>query len=195
MMNVIFALLLSGGILFGAITGRTEQVSAALLTEGESAVKLAFSLMGSFCFWGGIMEIAKRSGLTDKIAKALLPITGRLFGGIARNGAAMKAVSMNITANLLGLGNAATPLGINAMKSLKREENAKDRATDNMALFVVINTASLQLIPTTTAMLRAAAGSKSPFDIIPAVWCASLAAAAVGVSAAKLMAAGGKRHG
>ncbi len=195
MMNVIFALLLSGGILFGAMTGRTEQVSAALLTEGESAVKLAFSLMGSFCFWGGIMEIAKRSGLTEKIAKALLPITGRLFSGIARNGTAMKAVSMNITANLLGLGNAATPLGINAMKSLKREENAKDCATDNMALFAVINTASLQLIPTTTAMLRAAAGSKSPFDIIPAVWCASLAAAAVGVSAAKLMASGGKRHG
>lgn len=195
MMNVVFALLMSGGMIFGALTGRIEQVSAALLTEGEAAVRLALSLMGSFCFWSGIMEIAKRSGLTEKIAQALLPITGRLFRGISPKGAAMNAISMNITANLLGLGNAATPLGIAAMRALEREESSRDRATDNMALFVVVNTASLQLIPTTTAMLRAAAGSASPFDIIPAVWCSSLAALTAGTIAAKLMAKGGSRHG
>ena len=187
-MNTVFALLLLGGILFGALTGRTDSVSAALLTEGERAVKLAFSLMGSFCFWGGVMEIAERSKLTEWLSKAFLPITGRLFHSISKRGAAMNAISMNLTANLLGLGNAATPLGVAAMRELKKEERAGDAATDNMALFVV-------LIPTTTAMLRAAAGAKSPFDIIFAVWCASIVSVIAGVAAAKLFSLGGKRHG
>lgn len=195
MMNTVFALLLLGGILFGALTGRTDSVSAALLTEGERAVKLAFSLMGSFCFWGGVMEIAERSKLTQWLSKAFLPITGRLFHSISKRGAAMNAISMNLTANLLGLGNAATPLGVAAMRELKKEERAGDAATDNMALFVVLNTASLQLIPTTTAMLRAAAGAKSPFDIIFAVWCASIVSVIAGVAAVKLFSLGGKRHG
>ena len=107
----------------------------------------------------------------------------------------MNAISMNLTANLLGLGNAATPLGVAAMRELKKEERAGDAATDNMALFVVLNTASLQLIPTTTAMLRAAAGAKSPFDIIFAVWCASIVSVIAGIAAVKLFSLGGKRHG
>lgn len=195
MMNAVFAFLLLAGILFGALTGRMNEVSSALLTEGEQAVRLSLSLMGGFCFWGGITEIAKRSHLTDSIANALLPITGRLFRKINRRGEAMGAISMNITANLLGLGNAATPLGIAAMTALKKEERADSSATDNMALFVVMNTASLQLIPTTAAMLRAAAGAASPFDIISAVWCTSLVSLTVGITAVKLFSSGGKHHG
>lgn len=194
-MNGIFTFLLLAGILFGALTGRTEQISSALLTEGERAVTLAFSLMGGFCVWGGVMEVAKRSGLTDILAKAALPITGRLFKGISPNGAAMKAISMNLAANLLGLGNAATPLGITAMRELKKEQHSGEAATDCMALFVVLNTASIQLIPTTTAMLRAAAGSHSPFDILPAVWCASTISVLAGICAAKLFAKGGGSRG
>lgn len=195
MMNAFFCFLMLAGIFFGALTGRTEQLSAALLTEGERAVKLAFSLMGGFCFWGGVMEVAERSGLTKSMAKFFLPITGRIFRGISKKGAAMNAISMNLVANLLGLGNAATPLGVAAMRELQKEEHSGNQATDNMVLFVVMNTASLQLIPTTTAMLRAAAGAKSPFDIISAVWCASLVSVTVGITAAKLLSTGGKRRG
>jgi len=177
-------------MLFGTVTaallGRMEQVSSALLQQCGKAAELSFSLMGSFCLWGGLMAVAQKAGLSDMLAKAFSPILGRLFGGLKGGGAAMKAISMNIAANLLGLGNAATPLGIAAMKEMQKEEKSADTATDSMALFVVMNTASLQLIPTTTAVLRASAGSKAPLDILPAVWAASLVSVAVGITAAKL---------
>ena len=119
------------------------------------------------------MRIAQSSGLTDRIAKLALPVTKRLFKGLRPGGKAMGAVTMNLAANLLGLGNAATPLGIEAMRAMELEENPKGTATDNMVLFVAMNTASLQILPTTTALLRSQAGAKAPLDILPAVWIAS----------------------
>jgi len=187
MMNKIFTFMLLCGIASGAVLGRMDQVSSALLGQCQKAVELSLSLMGSFCLWGGLMAVAQKAGLTKLLAAAFSPVLSRLFKELKADGAAMGAISLNLSANLLGLGNAATPLGIAAMKEMKREQRSGDKATDCMALFVVMNTASLQLIPTTTAVLRAAAGSAAPLDILPAVWAASAVSLAVGITAAKLL--------
>lgn len=188
MMTAIFCVLVLSGILIGGLTGRMPEVSSAALTEAPRAVELVLTLAGSFCLWGGMMRIAEESGLTRAMAKAACPVTKRLFRGLRAEGAAMGAIAMNLTANLLGLGNAATPLGIAAMREMEREERACGVATDNMALFVAMNTASLQILPTTTAMLRAAAGSKAPLDILPAVWVASAVSVLSAIVTAKLLA-------
>lgn len=187
MMTAIFCVMLLGGIMFGALTGRMPQVSDALLKESGRAIELILSLTGNFCLWGGIMRIAEDSKLTNALARLAAPVTGRLFKGLRPQGKAMRAISMNMVANLLGLGNAATPLGISAMKAMEEEERAAGTATDNMVLFVAVNTASLQILPTTTAMLRAAAGSKAPLDILPAVWVASTISVLSGIAAARLL--------
>ena len=133
------------------------------------------------------MKIAQKSGLTQALGKVLSPLTKRLFKGLDLKGEAIQAVCMNIIANFLGLGNAATPLGIKAVCAMKKEENAKS-ATDNMVTFVVLNTASFQLIPTTVALLRMKNGATAPFDILPAVWIASAVSVTTAVTCAKLLA-------
>ena len=188
MMTILFCGMILSGILLGGLTGRMPQVSQAAIEQSGEAVRLTLSLLGNFCLWGGMMKVAEQSGLTRAAARAFAPLTRRLFRGIDTGGAAMRSITMNLTANLLGLGNAATPLGITAMKELKKEERARNTATDNMALFVVMNTASLQLIPTTTAMLRSAAGCEHPLDILPSVWIASAVSVVCGIVMAKLLA-------
>jgi spore maturation protein A len=186
MMNVIFSMMVLSGILFGALMGRMDAVSAAVLGDAQGAVELVLALAGNFCLWGGVMKVAEASGLTQRFARLASPVTRRLFHGLRADGEAMGAITMNLAANLLGLGNAATPLGIRAMRAMEREEHAGEEATDNMALFVAMNTASLQLLPTTTALLRAQAGSAAPLDILPAVWLASAVSIAAGITCAKL---------
>lgn len=187
MMTILFCAMILSGILLGGLTGRMPQVSQAAIEQTGEAVRLTFSLLGNFCLWGGMMRVAETAGLTRAAARFAAPVTRRLFRGINPKGPAMRAITMNLTANLLGLGNAATPLGIAAMKEMKKEERAGDTATNNMALFVVMNTASLQLIPTTTAMLRSAAGCEHPLDILPSVWIASAVSVVCGILAAKLL--------
>lgn len=138
------------------------------------------------CFWGGLMRIAERSGLTDVLAKGFSFILGGLFRDIDKNGRAFHAICMNITANLLGLGNAATPFGIEAMKALAEEEKAGDTATPSMVIFTVLNTASITLIPSTALSIRMKYGSAEPLEIIPAVWITSAAALAFSLTAAVL---------
>ncbi|MBR6736258.1 MAG: spore maturation protein A [Oscillospiraceae bacterium] len=186
-MTAIFSAMILSGVVLAALTGRMDAVSTAALTETTRAVELVISLTGNFCLWGGVMRIAQSSGLTDRIAKLALPVTKRLFKGLRPGGKAMGAVTMNLAANLLGLGNAATPLGIEAMRAMEREENPKGTATDNMVLFVAMNTASLQILPTTTALLRSQAGAKAPLDILPAVWIASTISVFSGIFMAKAL--------
>jgi len=186
-MTAIFSAMILSGVVLAALTGRMDAVSTAALTETTRAVELVISLTGNFCLWGGVMRIAQSSGLTDRIAKLALPVTKRLFKGLRPGGKAMGAVTMNLAANLLGLGNAATPLGIEAMRAMEREENPNGTATDNMVLFVAMNTASLQILPTTTALLRSQAGAKAPLDILPAVWIASTISVFSGIFMAKAL--------
>lgn len=189
-MKYIFTLMILISIAAAALTGNGGSLTEAILNSPVEAVELCIYLCGGMCFWGGLMRIAERSGLTDIIAGVFAKILGRLFGGLDKSGRAFKAICMNITANLLGLGNAATPLGIEAMQAMKEEEGAAEEATPSMIMFTVLNTASLTLIPSTAMSLRIKYGSDDPAGIMPAVWLTSAAALAAAVIAAKTM--GGK---
>lgn len=184
MLTFIFALLVIGSFIASVITGSTRELTEAVLSEPVNAVELCIYLCGGMCFWGGLMRVAEKSGLTKKLAAVFAVLIGGLFKGIDKQGRAFKAICMNITANLLGLGNAATPFGIEAMKALAEEEKAGDTATPSMIIFTVINTASLTLIPSTALSLRMKYGSADPLEIVPAVWITSAAALLVSVTAA-----------
>ena len=188
MMNVIFAGIILFSFVFAALTGRMPQLSEAAMGQAGEAVTLVLSLTGMLCLWSGLMKIAQESGLTELLSRLLSPVTKRLFKGLRPNGEAVNAITMNLIANFLGLGNAATPLGIRAMCEMAKEQRADGAATNDMAMFVVVDTASIQLIPTTTAMLRMQAGSAAPLDILPATWIASVGSVAVGIVMAGLLA-------
>jgi spore maturation protein A len=186
LLNYIWAGLILVSILCAAVTGRMPELSAAVLNGAGGAVTLIISMAGMMAAWTGLMKIADRSGATRLLAKLLGPLMRLLFPQCEKDSPAVKAMCMNITATLLGLGNAATPLGIAAMKELKKK-NPTQTADNSMAMFVVVNTASIQLIPTFMATLRAQYGSASPFDILPAVWLTSVCALVAGVCTAKLL--------
>ncbi len=155
--------------------------------SAESAVSLILSLTGIMALWGGIMEIVERSGITEWFAKLLSPVINILFPKIKNDTQCKRAIAMNMTANVLGLGNAATPLGLEAMKRLSKKSGNPDTATDTMITFVLVNTASIQLIPATTAVLRSEYGSKNPMSILPAVLAASVCSLIVGLIADRLL--------
>ena len=159
-------------LLFGAATGRIDAVSEAALSGAQNAVELSLSMAGVLCLWSGIMEIMRVCGLTDGLARAFRPLMRRLLPEASRDSETLAAVSANVSANLLGLGNAATPLGIQAARRMAR--GCGGVASDELCRLVVLNTASIQLLPTTIASVRAAAGCKTPFDILPAVWLSSM---------------------
>lgn len=185
MMNYIWPFLILLSILFAVCTGNILQVGNAVFTSVTEAVTLTIKMLGMFCFWSGMMQIAKASGLTDKISKLLSPILNRIFPSIRNDVETRNAVAMNVTANLLGLGNAATPLGIAAMRRLQAQSAHKSVASNDMVLFVVLNTACIRLIPTTAAMLRHEAGAAAPMDILPATVLTSLLSCTIGLIAAR----------
>ncbi len=184
MMNYIWAGMIIISFAFSFFSGNSAALGEALMNGANQAVELILSILGTLCFWSGIMEISSKSGLSEKISKALSPVLSRLFSDVPRESEAMKYITLNISANLLGLSNAATPFGLRAVRELQNMNAEKDRASDSMVLFVVLNTASLQIIPTTLGAYRSNYGSKAPFDILPAVWLTSLLALFFGVSSA-----------
>ncbi len=194
MMNYVWAGLILASILFGACTGRMQQVTDAVYSGGGAAVEMALTLAAVMAVWGGLMRVAEKAGVTAAISKILSPALGFLFPGLQRNGPAARAISMNVSANLLGLGNAATPFGVEAMRRLQEENPLKDTASRHMITFVVLNTASIQLIPTTIAGLRAKYGSGNPMDIMPAVWLASAVALIAGQVVNRLLAVCSERR-
>lgn len=173
-MTWIFSGMILLSVVLGAMNGRITQVSSAALNEGGKAIALVISLAGIMSLWSGLMNVAEKSGLTEKFSRLFSPILRLLFKGLDPKSNAAKAISMNMAANMLGLGNAATPLGVAAMRELEALNRTPAVASDYMVTFVVLNTASLQIIPTTTAALRLQAGAASPFDILPAVWITSI---------------------
>ncbi|AGC68161.1 spore maturation protein A [Thermoclostridium stercorarium subsp. stercorarium DSM 8532] len=174
MLNYIWVGMIIVGIVCGLITGRMEQVTEAVIASSEEGVNLAILLTGVMCLWSGLMKIAQKSGMVNAITRATRDFFAGLFTGIPENHPATGAIVLSFTANLLGLGNAATPLGIKAMESLQTLNEKKDTATDDMILFMVINASCIQLIPTSVIVLRDAAGSVNPASIIPHVWISSL---------------------
>ena len=173
-------------ILCGLATGNGPAVGAAALEGAGAAVDLCLAMAGVLCLWMGVMEIMKRSGLSAGLSRLLRPLLRRLYPEFARDREVMDCISANVSANLLGLGNAATPLGIQAAQKMSRRRPGV--ACDGMCMLVVCNTASIQLIPTTVAGVRLAAGCETPFDSLPAVWLASALSVCVGILAAKVLA-------
>ena len=172
-------------LLFGLLTGRLNAVANAALSGAESAVELSLSMAGILCLWSGVMEIMNVCGLSDGLARAFRPVLRRLLPEASRDSETLAAVSANVSANLLGLGNAATPLGIRAARRMAR--GCGGTASNELCLLVVLNTASIQLLPATVASLRAASGCQTPFDILPAVWLASILSVTAGLLAAWLL--------
>ena len=187
MMNYIWAGMIVFSFISAVFSGRLQEVSDGITDGADEAIEIVLSLLGIIMLWSGVMEIAERSGLTQKISKMLSPMLKLIFPKLDLKSDTANAISMNISANLLGLGSAATPLGIEAMKRLYNEGGKKDFATDYMIRFVVINTAALHLIPTTIAMFRQNYGAKVPMDILPASILTSAIALTVGVSMSAIL--------
>ena len=173
-------------LIFGALTGNLSSLSAAALEGAQSAVELCFTMCGVMCLWPGVMELMDQCALTDKIAALFRPLLRRLLPQASRDSETLAAVSANLSADLLGLGNAATPLGIRAARRMSR--GCGGVASNELCLLVVLNTASIQLLPTTLAGVRASLGASDPFDILPCVWLASLLSVLAGLFAAKVLA-------
>ena len=166
MINIIWGFMILSGIMYAAVTGRIEIITSAALLAAEDAVKLSFQLIGIMCLWLGIMKLAEKSGLVQVISFLLRPVTRLIFPSIPHNHKAMGAIVMTISANMLGLGNAATPLGIKAMQELQTLNKTKDTATKEMCTFLAICTTGFTLIPATVIALRSATGSANPSEIV-----------------------------
>lgn len=179
MLNYIWSGIVIISIICSVILGNTQNLSKALIDSGASSIELILTMAGIMCLWSGIMKIAVESGFTNLIAKLFAPILRPLFPKLDKDSEAFQSITMNISANLLGLGNAATPFGLKAMEQLHTLNNKSDTASNEMVIFVVMNTASLQLLPTTLASLRQSYGSTAPFEIIVPVWISSVCSLAV----------------
>ena len=185
-MSWVWAGMVVISLLSGLYTGQGEAVAAAAMEGAQQGLELCMSIGGMLCLWSGVMEVMGRCGLTEKMAGLLSPLLRVLFRDRGRDRETREAIAANLSANLLGLGNAATPLGIAAMKELHKLSGFSSAATKEMVCFVVMNTASLQILPTTVAALRLQNGAKKPLDILPAVWFVSLCSLMLGILAAKL---------
>lgn len=185
-MSWVYTGILAISLFFAIITGTGSELAAAVPAGAQSGISLAISISGSICLWTGVGALMERNGMTDKLSTLLSPFLKRVFSSTKKDPALAKDLSANICANFLGLGNAATPMGIKAVKRLKSQRDPTV-ATDEMCRLIVLNTASIQLIPANVAAIRTSLGCSAPFDILPAVWVTSLCSAGVGVTAAWLM--------
>jgi len=183
-MSLIWTGMIFCSILFSLWGSCAGAVSAAALEGAAAGIRLSLSLAGTLCLWSGLVKVMERAGLERRLARLLSPLLRRLYPNAARDEKTMGCICANVSANLLGLGNAATPLGVEATRRMK---GGSDTASDELCRFVVMNTASIQLLPTTVAAARAAAGAPSPFDILPAVWVTSVCSVAAGLAAAALL--------
>ena len=185
MMNFIWGAILIVSVICALITNRIQELSNAVINGASDAINLIISISGMMALWTGLMNIAEKSKLTFLIAKIFSPIIKFLFPDFSSESSAAQAICMNITANLLGLGNAATPFGIAAMNEMQKLNKNKSQATKSMIMFVVINTASLQLFPTLLCTLRLKHGSENPLSILPCIWISSIIALIFGILSVK----------
>ncbi len=184
-MGFVWVLMLLLSLLAVLFRGQLGVLTPAALEGAQSAITLCISLAGALCLWSGVAKVMEEAGLMKKLGRLMAPIFRKLFPKASRDETALGYLTANVSANLLGLGNAATPMGIQAVKRMKALSKSST-ATDEMCLLVVMNTASVQLLPTTVASVRASLGAASPFDILPAVWLSAICSVASGILAAKL---------
>lgn len=187
MLNKIWPIFIIISFIYAFFSGNIEKVNSGIFESTKSAVELSLIFLGTICLWNGIMQIAYKSNLINIIAKILNPIIKTLFPEIKKNEKIKKEISMNIVANIFGLGNAATPLGIKAMNSMQEINSNKNTLSNSMMMFIVINTASLQLIPTTVIAIRTSLNSNNPTSIVVPVWGATICSIIVAVTFTKLL--------
>ena len=187
MLNILWPIFIIISIVYAFFSGNIENVNNSIFESTESAVNLTLTLLGTTCLWSGIMEIASKTQLIETLSKMLKPVIKRLFSNIDIESKSCNNIIMNIIANILGLGNAATPLGLKAMNELQRENENKEELSDNMMMLIVLNTASLQIIPTTIIAIRSSLGSDNPTKIIFPVWISTICAAIVGIIITKII--------
>lgn len=185
MLNFLWPFFIIISFVYAFISGNIDSINNSIFESTKNAVDLSITLLGTVCLWNGIMEIATKTTLIDKLTKIFLPIIRLLFPEIKKEDKVNKEIAMNMIANILGLGNAATPTGLKVMKSLQKENIDKSTISNSMAMFIVINTASLQLIPTTVIAIRSSMGSENPTKIIIPVWFATICAAFTAVIVTK----------
>lgn len=187
MMNKVFAFMIIIGAVIGIVSGHGAAVSQAAFDGAKSAVDLTLSIGGAICLWSGMMKLIEKSGMLYKLCKVVAPVTKVLFPDVAPESNAMNSIIMNITANILGLANAATPIGIKAMTQLSQLNNNSETASRSMVMLVVINSASFQILPSSLIALRLSAGSSNPFEIIVPVWLASFCCVMTGIILTKTL--------
>ena len=187
MLNILWPFFIIISIFYAILSGNIENINNCIFESAENAVKLTLTLLGATCLWSGIMEIASKTDIIKYLSAILQPIIKKIFYNLDSNKKSYNNIIMNIIANILGLGNAATPLGLKAMGELQKENANKDELSDNMIMLIVLNTASLQVIPTTVIAVRKSLGSNNPTQIIFPVWIATVCAAVVGILVANII--------
>lgn len=186
MLNILWPILIIISYIYAIISGNIDKINNAVFEYTENAIELLITLLGTMCLWNGLMEIASNTRLITNLNNILNPIINFLFPDSKNDKKVHEEISMNIIANLLGLGNAATPLGLKAMKTMQEKNPDKTKLTNDMATFIILNTASIQIIPTTVIAIRLSLGSSNPTKIIFAVWFSTICAAIVGILVTKI---------
>lgn len=187
MLNKIWPAFIILSFLYAIFNGNIEEFNNSIFTSCAQTVDLILKLFGTMCLWNGLMKIVQETSLMKKLTKFISPLMRFLFPTMKKEDKEYKEITINIIANLLGIGNAATPLGVKAMQTMQEKNPQKDRITDSMAMFIVLNTASIQLIPSTVIAVRASLGSVNPSQIIVPVWIATIAADVAGIVASKIL--------
>ena len=187
MLNKIWPFFIIISFIYSIYTGKISNFNSAVFSSTEQTVNLCITFLGTLCLWNGIMNIAVKTSLIHRLTKFLKPLTNLIFPDLKNDEKISEEVSMNIIANILGLGNASTPLGLKAISSMQLKNDKKDTLTNSMAMFILINTASLQIIPTTVIAIRSSLGSPEPAKIIFAVWFSTICAFFTAVLSGKIL--------
>ena len=187
MLNKIWPFFIIISFIYAIYSGNIFNITDAIFKSADQTVELCLTMFGTICLWNGIMKIAIKTSMIEKLTKFLKPIISFIFPEIKDNKKIAKEISMNMVANILGLGNASTPLGLKAMESMQKVNKNKLELSNSMAMFILINTASLQIIPTTVISIRSSLGSENPTKIIFAVWIATIAAFSTAIIVGKLL--------
>ena len=187
MLNLVWPIFIIISFSYAIFSGNLQNLNVSIFDSVENAVNLSITMLGTMCLWSGIINVATNTNIIKVMSKLLRPIIRFLFPEIKENQKAQNEISMNMIANILGLGNAATPLGLRAMETLQKENKNKQELSNSMIMLIVINTASIQIIPTTIIAIRSSLGAENPTSIIVPVWIATICAAIVGVTVTKLL--------
>ena len=186
MLNILWPIFIIISFAYAIFSGNVDKLNESIFSSTSESVNLCISLLGTICLWNGIMQIANKTSIIDRLTNLLKPAMNFLFPELKQEKEIQKEISLNVIANILGLGNAATPLGLKAMKSMQKKNPKKDTLTNSMITFIVLNTASLQIIPTTVIAIRSSMNSKNPTSIVFPVWISTICAAIAGITATKL---------